>query len=84
MFGRLTLEGDVQQGMNIPTTALIKREQRAGVYIVGGDRAIFRWVKTGTTQNGSVEIVSGLSSGDRVVTSSLDRLQDGQLVNLSN
>lgn len=85
MFGKLTIETAVLQKTNIPTTALISRDRTPGVYVVGGDRhALFRQVNTGTTQNGRVEIVSGLSAGDRVVTSNLDRLKEGQLVNLSN
>jgi HlyD family secretion protein len=47
-------------------------------------QAILRWVKTGKTQQQIVEVVSGLGSGDRIVTSNLTQLQDGQLVSSSN
>jgi multidrug efflux pump subunit AcrA (membrane-fusion protein) len=42
--------------------------------------AILRWVKTGKTQGTQVEIVSGLTEGDRIITSHLDQLNDGQVV----
>jgi HlyD family secretion protein len=81
MFGRLEIPGTLRQGIRIPTTALMRRGQLEGVYIMGSNhQATLRWVKTGKAQNGTVEIVSGLSSGDRVVTSNLTQLSDGQAV----
>jgi HlyD family secretion protein len=41
---------------------------------------MMRWVKTGKTQDGQVEIVSGLKAGDRIVTSNIAQLSDGQAV----
>jgi selenocysteine lyase/cysteine desulfurase/multidrug efflux pump subunit AcrA (membrane-fusion protein) len=85
MFGRLALPGTLHQGIGIPSTALIRRGQLEGVYIVGKNhQAILRWVKTGKMQQQTVEIVSGLGSGDRIVTSNLAQLQDGQLVSSIN
>jgi RND family efflux transporter MFP subunit len=82
MFGRLEIPGTTRQGISVPTTALIRRGQLEGVYAIDADnRALLRWVKTGKVHNGYVEIVSGLSSGDRVITSNLSQLQDGQAVN---
>lgn len=40
-------------------------------------------VRTGAVQNGRVEIVEGLSAGDRVVAAGLMRLRDGQSVILT-
>ncbi len=77
----LTIPGTFHKGINIPTATLIRRGQLEGVYVVGSNQQAFlRWVKTGKTRNGTVEIVSGLSSGDRVITSNLSQLSDGQLV----
>jgi RND family efflux transporter MFP subunit len=85
MFGRLALPVTLRQGIGIPSTALIRRGQLEGVYIVGKNhQAILRWVKTGKTQQQTVEVVSGLGSGDRIVTSNLAQLQDGQLVSSIN
>ncbi len=42
--------------------------------------AILRWVKTGKTQNEQIEIVSGLKTGDRIITSNIGQLSDGQPV----
>jgi HlyD family secretion protein len=89
MFGRVALPiGATKETLLIPTTALIQRGQLQGVYVVENveDKAIsktiamMRWVKTGKTQDGQVEIVSGLKAGDRIVTSNIAQLSDGQAV----
>jgi selenocysteine lyase/cysteine desulfurase/multidrug efflux pump subunit AcrA (membrane-fusion protein) len=80
MFGRLTIAGTPRQGIRIPSSALIRRGQLEGVYVISNNQAILRWVKTGKTQNDIVEVISGLESGDRIITSNLSQLKDGQLV----
>ncbi len=85
MFGRISLPQDSHQPMiAVPTTALLQRGQLQGVYVVDSSvqppLAVLRWVKTGKTQNDHVEIVSGLMAGDRIITSHLPQLTDGQAV----
>jgi RND family efflux transporter MFP subunit len=89
MFGRIALPiGATKETLLIPTTALIQRGQLQGVYVLENveDKAIsktitmMRWVKTGKTQDGQIEIVSGLKAGDRIVTSNIAQLSDGQAV----
>jgi len=83
MFGRIGLSlGESKETLMIPTTALIQRGQLQGVYVVSMQDekaiALLRWVKTGKTQNGQVEIVSGLIAGDRIVTNNISQLSDRQ------
>ena len=85
MFGRIALPKGTQDGISIPTTALIQRGQLQGVYIVETtnseqSKAVLRWVKTGKTQGDQVEIVSGLMTGDRIVTNNIGQLSDGQAI----
>jgi RND family efflux transporter MFP subunit len=85
MFGRITLPtGGKQETILIPTNVLIQRGQLQGVYVVDPNTsspiAVLRWVKTGQSRNGKVEIVSGLTTGDRVITSNIHQLSDGQQV----
>ncbi|HEY9615527.1 MAG TPA: efflux RND transporter periplasmic adaptor subunit [Microcoleaceae cyanobacterium] len=86
MFGRIALPKGTQQGLSIPVNALIQRGQLQGVYVVETrdsepSIAVLRWVKTGKVQAGQVEIVSGLMAGDRIVTSNINQLSDGQPIN---
>ncbi len=68
MFGRMRLETGVSETLAVPVSALIERGQLTGVYVVGEDGiAHLRWVKAGRTSGGSVEILSGLHAGERVV-----------------
>jgi multidrug efflux pump subunit AcrA (membrane-fusion protein) len=87
MFGRIALPlGATKETLFVPTTVLIQRGQLQGVYVVESmdDKAIavLRWVKTGKTQNEQIEIVSGLKTGDRIITSNIGQLSDGQPVAL--
>lgn len=86
MFGRIALpSGGKQETILIPTNALIQRGQLQGVYVVNSaatneapSTAVLRWVKTGQQHDGQVEIVSGLMTGDRIITTNITQLSDGQ------
>jgi multidrug efflux pump subunit AcrA (membrane-fusion protein) len=87
MFGKIALPLGTQQRMTIPQTALVQRGQLQGVYTVvtptpGQTTAELRWIKTGKTQNGQVEITSGLMPGDRLITNHLSQLTDGQPISI--
>lgn len=86
MFGRIALPlGGKQETILIPMNALIQRGQLQGVFVVNTNNsqstAVLRWVKTGQQREGEVEIVSGLMEGDRIITSNINQLSDGQPVN---
>jgi multidrug efflux pump subunit AcrA (membrane-fusion protein) len=83
MFGRIALPlGEKQETILIPSTALIQRGQLQGVFVVNTNdthsTAVLRWVKTGQQREGQVELVSGLMTGDRIITSNIEQLSDGQ------
>jgi len=86
MFGRIELPTrDTQKTITIPASALLRRGQLEGVYVVTAENpeasvATLRWVKTGKQRDGQVEITAGLSQGDRVITSNISQLSDGQRV----
>lgn len=83
MFGRVALPlGETQPTILIPSAALVERGQLQGVYVVEANDphsiAVLRWVKIGQQREKQVEIVSGLMTGDRIVTSHIGQLSDGQ------
>jgi multidrug efflux pump subunit AcrA (membrane-fusion protein) len=66
-----------KEAITVPQTALVQRGQLTGVYVVGPDgTAHFRIVTTGKTSEGMVEVFSGLSEGDEVATSNIEKLND--------
>ncbi|HIK17002.1 MAG TPA: efflux RND transporter periplasmic adaptor subunit [Leptolyngbyaceae cyanobacterium M33_DOE_097] len=87
MFGRIALpSGKKQETILIPANAMVQKGQLQGTYVVdtSGEQpiAVLRWVKTGQQHDGQVEIVSGLMTGDRIVTNHINQLADGQVVEL--
>jgi membrane fusion protein, multidrug efflux system len=55
----------------VPPSAVVKRDAAAFVYVVTGDTAERRPVKIGLEQADAVEILSGLTAGQTVLTSSV-------------
>lgn len=53
--------------LEVPARAVVRRAEMTGVYVVGPDgRPVLRQVRLGSTQGASVEILSGVSAGERV------------------
>jgi multidrug efflux system membrane fusion protein len=65
----------------LPTTAIQRNTNDTYVYLVKPDSTVtVRTIKVGTTEADQSEIVSGLSPGDTVVMTGVDRLQEGSKV----
>lgn len=68
MFGRLLLDKGTGRTLVVPRSAVIERGELTGLYIVGPDSlAHLRWVKLGRTVGESIEILSGLTDGERLL-----------------
>jgi len=69
----------------IPEEAVLQRADGAVVFrLAGADRAERVVIETGMHQAGTVEVVRGLSAGDRVVTRGHTALVDGSKVEIRN
>lgn len=69
--------------LQVPREALLNwnvEQQTAEVFVVQGDQADVRVVKTGTSNGLAVEVVSGLQAGEQVVTRGGFALQAGDKV----
>jgi RND family efflux transporter MFP subunit len=65
----------------VPKSAVASTEGGAGVYLVSQGRAKFQPVKTGSENQGQVEILEGLQGGEKLVAdASHAELKDGQRV----
>ena len=83
MFARVRFQKGDRPGLLIPSAAVVREGQLQGVYVVSEDRARLRWVRLGKLFGERIEVISGLSPGDRVVTSALDRVTDGSRVEVN-
>ncbi|GAC1380382.1 MAG: hypothetical protein NVSMB30_28100 [Hymenobacter sp.] len=68
----------------LPVDLVQKDEQNSYVYVVaqegGKSVAKRRIIKTGSTYNGKVEVTSGLTARDRVISAGYQNLNEGQVV----
>ncbi len=81
MYAKVLLNKGLRNVISVPASALHQRGQLTGLYTLDGEkRALLRWVRTGKTIEGQVEILSGLADGELFVISSEGRLADGQQV----
>ncbi len=68
MFGRMLVDKGTGQTLVVPRAAVIERGELTGLYIVGPDSlARLRWVKLGRTVGESIEILSGVTAGERLL-----------------
>lgn len=74
-----------QNVLVIPREALTESVKDASVYVIGKDnRVVLTPVQSGREMGSFIEITSGLTAGDRVVTSGQINLKNGTEVSLSN
>ncbi|MGE5325397.1 MAG: efflux RND transporter periplasmic adaptor subunit, partial [Deltaproteobacteria bacterium] len=70
-----------EKRLTMPQSALIERGELEGAFVVGADgTANYRLIKTGQSFGDRLEILSGLSDGERVATAGAARLSDGARV----
>jgi RND family efflux transporter MFP subunit len=81
MFGRARFVIGLDRRMLVPESAVAEREGLRYVYVVDTEgTARMRLVTVGDAEGGSVPVLSGLASGERIATDGLDRLTDGARV----
>ncbi len=79
MFARgAVLTGNSTNGILLSKTAVFERGGLTAVWAVDKDNiARLRLVKPGKVVNDKIEIISGITDGDRVVISGLEKITDG-------
>ncbi len=79
-FARVILPVDQATTLLVPVSAVVTFGQMDKVFVVEEGRARLRLVRTGSRSNDSVEILAGLTPGDRVIISNNKLLVSGQPV----
>lgn len=83
-FGRVSVPVGEASAIRVPVAAAIQRGQMEMVFVLANNRAQLRLVKTGSRIGDEIELVSGLDSGEQVVTENASALIDGQPVAIQN
>ena len=85
MFARIGVIYDERRdALRVPRSALIEDDEGTQLYVVDDGVANRRDVVTGFSDRGMVEIVSGLSDGETIVTVGQVGLKDGTSVRIIN
>ena len=85
-FARITLNRAKIPTIILQRSAISSKGQMDFVFVVNPDqnRAQMRLIRTGAIHGSSIEIISGLNPGETVVISNIDKLQDGQPLQINN
>lgn len=85
MYGRATFEiPSGRPALIIPRAALLASISNAQVYVVKDDHVKLTSIVAGSQYANTIEVVEGLSKGDRVVTNGQINLSDGAKVTVLN
>ena len=83
MFLTVKLLNDSIKALVIPERALIPERSVQSVYVVGDNQLVEkRTVQIGRRRPGEVEILAGLSAGERVIVDGTQKARDGQPVSI--
>lgn len=81
MFAEVTLVTDRRTDtLTVPVASVVRRANRESVFVVEEETARLVPVETGISAEGRVEVLSGLSPGQRVVVEGQNLLEDGSPV----
>jgi multidrug efflux pump subunit AcrA (membrane-fusion protein) len=94
MIGSLQLsrpEVEQQQkvSLTVPISAIVQSPGgKYGVFLLsksgGGDVALLRGVEIGEVSGSEITVLSGLASGDQIITTGANLIKDGQRVEVLN
>jgi membrane fusion protein (multidrug efflux system) len=84
MFMQLTLELDNQAMVMVPEESVTVEGDSTHVFVVADGKANKQMVKTGVREPGFVQIVSGLSDGDVIITHGTSKVRPGGAVKVVN
>ncbi len=83
MLLTVTVESGARSALSVPELAIVGDGDRSFVFVADKGKAKRVQVKTGSRQDGQVEIVEGLRSGQQVVTEGVVKIADGQPIKLA-
>ncbi len=81
-FARLLVSAGQSKAILVPRSAVTLFGQMERVFVVSGQRASLRLVRTGREVGDSVEILSGLAPGETIVATPSESLRDGSTIEI--
>lgn len=85
MFAKVSLRTGIKSNVvAVPQEALAGKEGEYYVYVLEGNRAKRQVVEIGQTLDRNIEIKSGLSQGQQVIVTNVNKLKDQDLISIAN
>ncbi len=85
MFGKVSLsETKQEQGILIPTSAIIEENEIVKVYLIKNGKAVMQAITTSKTIGNKTLVSSGLNENDIIVTNGFINLFDGANISIKN
>ena len=83
MFLNVSISKDEHDALVIPEQALTPEAERQFVFVVADNKVERREVHIGGRRPGSVEVLSGLMAGERVIVEGTQKVRDGAQVRVN-
>jgi RND family efflux transporter MFP subunit len=81
LFARVRIPIGKKEAIIVSEQAVVRKGQLTGVYAVDDQGLVtYRLVRTGKSSVAGTEILSGLKTGDRIVTSGIEKVVDGGMI----
>lgn len=84
-FAKINIPVGKKEAITVLKSAIVEKGELTGVYTVDAENVItYRLVRTGKIYGDKVEILSGLSDGDKIITVGVEKAIDGGKISTSN
>lgn len=81
IYGKVLIPEGKKESILIPQKAIVEKGQLVGVYVVDNKGiTTYRLIKTGKKYGEQIEILSGLSSGEKIIVGGVEKAVDGGII----
>jgi RND family efflux transporter MFP subunit len=85
MFCRVNVNMKTKKNtLVIPLSAIVKENNAEGIFVINDGKSYYKTITSGLSDGKNVEVLSGLKSGDKIVTLGMNNLKDGTVVIVTN
>jgi RND family efflux transporter MFP subunit len=78
LFARVLFQTGEVEAVSVPEEAVVRRGQLTGLFVVDDEGLTrLRWVRLGRHSGDRIEVLSGLTAGERIVAGQLRQMREG-------
>jgi multidrug efflux pump subunit AcrA (membrane-fusion protein) len=81
IYGKVLIPEGKKEAILAPQKAIVEKGQLVGVYVVDKQGVItYRLIKTGKKYGEQIEVLSGLSGGEKIIIDGMEKAIDGGII----